>query len=194
MKIGLAVATAFLIAVTPAFSELSEKEMVDLINRVSLRINGGEVNALNDLTTLPGNVAVPALLNAFKYNYNVFRATPLNKAIGAKAAQLLTTMPGAEEDLLKLFKIARDDIPNNVYFQQDSAIKCLQLVNNKFSVRILCAALAPTEIGCKAADALAKMSLPDAPYVMNEKSRPSKADGVVKWKAWWDVHKGNYSE
>ena len=144
MKIGLAVATAFLIAVTPAFSELSEKEMVDLINRVSLRINGGEVNALTDLTTLPVNVAVPALLNAFKYNYNVFRATPLNKAIGAKAAQLLTTMPGAEGDLLKLFKIARDDVPNNVYFQQDSAIKCLQLVNNKFSVRILCAALAPT--------------------------------------------------
>jgi hypothetical protein len=45
---------------------------VDLINRVSLRINGGEVNALTDLTTIPVDVAVPALLNAFKYNYNVF--------------------------------------------------------------------------------------------------------------------------
>ena len=194
MKISLSIAAALLLAITPAFSELSEKEMVDLINRVSLRINGGEVNALTDLTTLPVNVAVPALLNAFKYNYNVFRATPLNKAIGAKAAQLLTTTPGVEEDLLKLFKIARDDLPNNVYFQQDSAIKCLRLVNNKFSVRILCAALAPTEIGCKAADALATMSLPDAPYVMNEKSRPSKPDGVAKWKAWWDAHKGNYND
>ena len=194
MKISLSIAAALLLAITPAFSELSEKEMVDLINRVSLRINGGEVNALTDLTTLPVNVAVPALLNAFKYNYNVFRATPLNKAIGAKAAQLLTTTPGVEEDLLKLFKIARDDLPNNVYFQQDSAIKCLRLVNNKFSVRVLCAALAPTEIGCKAADALATMSLPDAPYVMNEKSRPSKPDGVAKWKVWWDAHKGNYSD
>ena len=194
MKLSLAVFLGLLLAATPAFSEMSEKEMVDLINRVSLRINGGEVNALTDLTTLPVDVAVPALLNAFKYNYNVFRATPLNKAIGAKAAQLLTTTPGAEEDLLKLFKIARDDLPNNVYFQQDSAIKCLRLVNNKFSVRVLCAALAPTEIGCKAADALATMSLPDAPYVMNEKSRPSKPDGVAKWKAWWDAHKGNYND
>lgn len=194
MKISLVIAAALLIAVTPAFSEMSEKEMVDLINRVSQRINGGDINALTDLTTLPVNVATPALLNAFKYNYNVFRATPLNKAIGAKAAQLLITMPGAEEDLVKLFKIARDDIPNNVYFQQESAIGCLRLVNNKFSVRVLCVALAPTEIGCKAADALAKMGLPDAPYTMNEKSRPSKADGVAKWKAWWEAHKGSYSE
>lgn len=194
MKLSLAVVIGLLLAATPAFSELSEKEMVDLINRVNLRINGGEVNALTDLTTLPVDVAVPALLNAFKYNYNVFRATPLNKSIGAKAAQLLQTTPGAEANLLKLFKIARDDLPNNVYFQQDSAIKCLRLVNNKFSVRVLCAALAPTEIGCKAADALATMSLPDAPYVMNEKSRPSKPDGVAKWKAWWDAHKGNYSD
>ena len=194
MKFSISIATALLVAITPAFSELSEKEMVDLINRVSLRINGGEVNALTDLTTLPGDVAVPALLNAFKYNYNVFRATPLNKSIGAKAAQLLQTTPGAEENLLKLFKITRDDVPNNVYFQQESAIGCLRLVNNKFSVRVLCAALAPTEIGCKAADALATMSLPDAPYVMNEKSRPSKPDGVAKWKAWWDAHKGNYSD
>jgi hypothetical protein len=93
-----------LVAISPAFSELSEKEMVDLINRVSLRINGGEVNALTDLTTLPVDVPVPALLKAFKYNYNVFQATPLNKSIGAKAAQLLQTTPGAEENLLKLFK------------------------------------------------------------------------------------------
>jgi hypothetical protein len=29
---------------------------------------------------------------------------------------------------------------------------------------------------------------------MNEKSRPSKPDGVAKWKVWWDAHKGNYSD
>jgi hypothetical protein len=83
MKISLVIATALLIAVSPAFSKLSEKEMVDLINRVSLRINGGEVNALTDLTTLPVDVAVPALLNAFKYNYNVFQATPLTRSVAA---------------------------------------------------------------------------------------------------------------
>lgn len=55
MKISLVIVTALLIAVTPSFSEPSEKEMIDLINRVNVRINGGELNALTELTTLPGD-------------------------------------------------------------------------------------------------------------------------------------------
>jgi hypothetical protein len=194
MKISLVVATALLFAATPAFSELSEQEMIGLINRVSLRINGGEINALNDLTTLPGNVAEPVLLDIFKHNYNVFQATPLNRSIGTKAAQLVTTTPGGEEYLVKLLKDAREGQSNNIYFQQVSAVNCLALVKNKLAVRVLCGALADSEIGGRAADALVTMSLPDAPYSPKSKPAPKKAEAVAKWKTWWDAHKGNYSD
>lgn len=194
MKISLVIATALLIAVTPAFSELSEREMVDLINGVSLRINGGEVNALTELTTLPGNVAVPALLNIFKSNYSIFGATALNKSIGAKAAQLITTTPGGEAFLVKLLKDAREGQSNIVYFQQVSAINCLGLVKNKLAVRVLCGALADSEMGGRAAEALSMMGLPDAPYSAKSKPAPKKAEAVAKWKTWWDAHKGNYSD
>ena len=168
--------------------------MVDLINRVNLRINGGEVNALTELTTLPGNVAEPVLLDIFKHNYNVFQATPLNRSIGTKAAQLVTTTPGGEEYLVKLLKDAREGQPNNIYFQQVSAVNCLALVKNKLAVRVLCGALADSEIGGRAADALATMSLPDAPYSAKTRPAPKKAEAVAKWKTWWDANKGNYGD
>ena len=194
MKFSLGVVAALLIAVTPAFCERSEKEMIDLINRVNVRINGGEINALNDLTTLPGDWATPALLNIFKYNYNVFGATALNKSIGAKAAQLITTTPGGEAYLVKLLKDAKEGQPNGIYFQQVSATKCLALVKGKLAVRVLCGALADSEIGGRAADALASMSLPEAPYSPKTKPTPKRAEAVAKWKTWWDANKGNYSD
>ena len=196
MKISLRIATAFLIAVASAFAERSEKEIIDLINQVITRVNHGEIKALNDLTTLPGDYSTPAFLVIFKQNYNLYGATAQNRAIGAKAAELITTTPGGEKYLVNLLNNAKEGESNGIYFQEVSAINCLQLVNNKLSVRVLCGALFETEIGRKAAAALASMNLPDAPYPPPPKNKPApkNPESVAKWKLWWDGHKANYTD
>ena len=196
MKISLVIATALLIAVASAFAERSEKEIIDLINQVITRVNHGEINALNDLTALPGDYSTPAFLVIFKQNYNLYGATAQNRAIGAKAAELITTTPGGEKYLVKLLNNAKEGESNGIYFQEISAINCLQFVNNKLSVRVLCGALADTEIGRKAADALSKMSLPDAPYPPPPKNKPAprNPESIAKWRLWWDGHKANYTD
>lgn len=120
------------------------------------------------------------MLDIFKYNYNVFGATALNKSIGAKTAQLITTTPGGEAYLVKFLKDAREGQPNGIYFQQVSAVKCLALVKNKLAVRVLCGALADSEIGGRAADALATMNLPDAPYAAKTKPAPKGAEDQME--------------
>lgn len=110
-----------------------------------------------------------------------------------KCAQLLTTTPGGEDYLVKLLQNTREDIPNDVYYQQVSAIKCMLLVNQKFAVRVLCSGLVDNESGGRAASTLALMGLPDAPYSTKEEMAPSKLDGIAKWKLWWEAHKDNYA-
>ena len=194
MKFPLAIGLAWFIVAAPAFCEPSQREFMDHMNRIQIRINGGEIDSLKELTAYPGKWATPAFLTIFKQNYNVNGATPLNKGIGLKCAQLLTTTPGGEDYLVKLLQNTNEDIPNDVYYQQVSAIKCMLLVNQKFAVRILCSGLVDNEIGGRAASALALMGLPDAPYSTKKEIAPSKLDGIAKWRVWWEAHKDNYIE
>lgn len=194
MKTRLAIGIAWFIAAFPAFSEPSQKEVVGLMNRVTHRVNDGDINALNDLTTLPGKYAAPAFITIFKNNYNIASATPQNRAIGLKCAQLLTTTPGGEEYLVKLLKDAPDPVPNQLYFQQYYAINCMLLVEQKFAVRVLCSGLNDNEIGGRAAKTLSKMKLPDAPFPPNDQPDEKNVITVPKWKLWWEAHKDNYVE
>lgn len=190
MKLSLLVVAIFGV-VGSVFSEPTDKEVIDLMNKVTIRVNGGDLKALNELTALPGHWATPALLSIFKQNYNIYMATPQNKAIGLKAAQLAISTDGGEEYLLKLLK--GKPANNYVYFQQDSAIKCLVLVHDGRSIRILGASLDdldPAEIGPKVVNALASLNLPGAP--VSAKERISYAAALAKWKTWWASHKENY--
>jgi hypothetical protein len=194
MKTRLAIGIAWFIAAFPAFSEPSQKEVVALMNRVTHRVNDGDINALNDLTTLPGKYAAPAFITIFQQNYGIGNATAQNRAIGLKCAQLLTTTPGGEEYLMNLMKDAPDPLPNQLYFQQYYAINCMLLVEQKFAVRVLCRGLNDNEIGGKVANALAMLKLPDAPYPPIEKPNEKNVVAVPKWKIWWEAHKDNYVE
>lgn len=194
MKISLAFIAALLLSVTPSFSEPSQQEILNLTNRVILRTNEGDINALNDLTTLPTKYAVAALLSIFKNNYNIADATAQNKAIGVKCAQVIATTPGGEKYVKYLLEDASENKPRSIHFQQISAIKCMLILNNKMSVRVLCSSLYDSEIGGRAAHALAMMKLPDAPYATTLDSPISKSDGIAKWRVWWDAHKDTYAD
>jgi hypothetical protein len=194
MKLLPLIAMAFLVSRSVAWSEMTDKEIIALMNRVTLSTNGGDINSLNELKAMPPKWAVVSYLTLFKQNYNINGATPQNKAIGAKCAQLLTTTPDGEALLVKLINDIDLKLPNQIYYQQISAINCMRIVNNKFAVRVLGAALNDTEMGGRAANALAMMKLPDAPFTLKQEARPSNAEGVAKWRTWWDANKGNYTE
>ncbi len=193
MKTGALIAILSLSAVVTAFTEPSDKEAIAIMNRVQRKVAGGDVGALDELTTLPGSMSAPAFLTIFKQNYNVYGATAQNRAIGLKAAQLATSVPGGEEYLVKLLRKKPDNSPNWVLIQQDTGIKALIATNNKTSVRILCGALDEVDIGGKAANALATMGLPGAPYSSKSKSDTSTPQGVQKWKQWWAENADSYA-
>ena len=192
MKLNLLIALALFCVAGSVFSEPSEKEVIALMNKVQARVAGGDVKALDELTTLPGSWSPPAFLTIFKQNYNIYGATASNRAIGARCAQLATSTAGGEEYLVKLLKGKAAN--NGIYYQQDSAIKCLVVVHNDTSVRILGGALADVdteEIGPKPTRALTTLNLPGSP--ISPKDRVSDADAFAKWRKWWDGHKGDYS-
>lgn len=191
MKLNLFIATVLFCVAGSVFAEPTEKEFLAVMNKVQARVAGGDVKALDELTTLPGSWSTPAFLTIFKQNYNIYGFTPTNRAIGARCAQLATTTSGGEEYLVKLLKGKPAD--NRVYYQQDSAIKCLVANNNATSVRILGGsldAIDEEEIGPKVTRALTALNLPGAP--MSSKDRVSNAEALKKWKQWWDAHKGDY--
>ena len=191
MKLIFFIAAALFSAAGSAFSEPSDKEVIALTNKVQARVAGGDVKALDELTTLPGHWATPAFLTIFKHNYNIFGYTPTNRAIGARCAQLAVSTNGGEEYLVKLLKGKAAN--NMVYYQQDCAIKCLVVVHDEKSVRILGGALAdvePEEIGPKLTRALTSLNLPGSP--VSPKERIGDADALAKWRKWWDGHKGDY--
>ena len=195
MNTRVVFAFIFLSAVTSGFSEPTQQEVVALVNKVEARVAAGDASALDDLLTLPGNWAVPALIDIFKENYVAYGATPQMQAIGKKAALLATTVSGGEEYLAKLLKKKPDDDPNWVFIQQDMGIKALIVADNKTAVRLFCGALDEPEIGARAANALAAMNLPGAPYSSKDKSGRSKANaqGISQWKQWWNSNAGDYS-
>ena len=147
----------------------------------------------HDNTPLHGQWAVPAFLTIFKENYNIYGATPTNRAIGAKAAQLATSVAGGEEYFVTLLNNKGDSRDNSPLLQQISAVKALICAHNKTSVRLLAGALDSPIMGGRAANGLATMGLPGAPYSSKDKGGTSSADGIAKWKEWWKSNAANYS-
>ena len=173
------------------FSEPSDREIIALMNKVERGVAAGNVSALNDLLTLPPEWGVPGFLTIFKENYNVYGATPTNRAIGEKCAQLATSVPAYEEVFTKILNIKmNNDDPS---LQQVYAVKCLICAHNKFGVRVLGGALDAPTTGGMAANALATMGLPGAPYASKDTGVVSNAKGIAQWKEWWKSNAGNYS-
>jgi hypothetical protein len=184
---------ALLCVFANAFSEPSEQEIITLTNKVIDEINSGHVNALNELMVLPGDWAVPSFIAIFKDNYNIYGETPLNHAIGVKCAELATRVPGGEDYMVKMLRVRQDENDNATYFQQITCIKLLICAHNNTSVRVCGSALDDPDVAGLAANALATMSLPNAPYSSEDNTATSDATGIAKWKQWWEGNKGNYN-
>jgi hypothetical protein len=196
MKSPVLLAFAFLGCASIGYAEPTQQEVIALMNKVEARVAAGDASALDDLLTLPGHWAVPALIDIFKENYVVYGATPKMQAIGRRAATLATSVSGGEEYLAKLLTKKPDDDPNYVFIQQDMAIKALIVADNKTAVRLFCGALDQPEIGARTANALAAMNLPGAPYSSRDKSgrTTASAEHIDQWKQWWNSNASNYAD
>jgi hypothetical protein len=195
MNTLLIIALICLSAVTRGFSEPpapTKDEVIALMNKVQDRIGYGDVSALDQLLTLPGNWAVPAFLDIFAQFYNLPQPTATDQAMEARAAQLCTTVDGGEAYLVKLMRDKPEGSPNFVYIQQDNAINCLIFAHNNTSMRVLCSALDQPQMGGRMANALAMMGLPGAPYSSNNINAISGAKEVAQWKQWWKANGNDY--
>lgn len=197
MNFRLITALIFLSGIIPCFSEPpapTREEVGALMNKVQDRVASGDVSALDQLLTLPGNWAVPALLDIFEEHYNLNLPSATDLAMEARAAQLATSVAGGEAYLVKLLRKKPDDSPPWVFGQQDVAIQCLIYAHNNTAVRLCCGALDQPDIGGRAANALATMKLPGAPYSSEDTSGKSSGDAgaITKWKQWWKANANNY--
>jgi len=177
---------------------MTDKEILAIINKVTLRVTGGDVAALNDLKTLPNDFAVPSLLMFFRQNHFVLHETPQNRAIAAKASQLVLEIPDADVYLKGLFKKqSTADLPGWFLSQRNAAVACLVQLHNKFAIRAVANSLTDPDVGidlATLAGALADMNIPSAPYSKATRKQSSSADGIAKWQQWWQENKAQYTE
>jgi hypothetical protein len=189
------IALIVLSVATHGFSEPpapTKEQVIALMNKVQERVAGGDISALDDLLALPGNWAVPALLDIFEEHNNPAEAN--ERAMAARAAELATSVAGGEKYLIMTMKDNPDDSPPWVFGQQDTAIRCLIFARNNTAVRVLCSALDQPQMGGRVANALANMNLPGAPYSSIHKDDTSSAAGIAQWKQWWKTNASHYAK
>lgn len=171
----------------------TQKEVIAMLNRVQARVASGDLKAMDELTTLPGDWAAPALLHIFKHNYQIAGATPTNKAAGLKAAQLATTVAGGEEYLVKLLEDKPAREAEAVAPEQEAGIRMLVAAKNHAAVRILCGALDQPQMSKKVVRALNQLSLPGAPQFPPDRMKNADLEVIAKWKEWWAANKETYN-
>ena len=177
---------------------MTDKEMLAVINKVTQRMNRGDVKALDDLKTIPSDTAVPALLMFYRQNHVVMRETPENRVIASRSAQLVAEVPGADVYLKGLFKKqTTENLPGWFERQREAAVDAMVQVHNKFAIRVLADALTAPDRGMDAARlgaALADMNIPSAPYSKETRKSAGSPDGIAKWKEWWEANKAQYAQ
>jgi hypothetical protein len=181
----LVVFFALLCAADGAFSATSDEESLALANRVQARVAAGDTAALNDLTTVPAKYTWPALVAAFRKNRN-------DAAVISKCAQLMVTVPGGQEYVLRLLKSKAAN--NDEYAQHEIAIRFLVLNRTQTSVRILGSTLDEVdrdEIAPLVISGLAALNPPGSPVVL--KGHDADPWVLTQWQEWWHANKGNYA-
>ena len=119
---------------------MSDKEIVATINKVVMKVTGGDVTALDDLKALPSDITVATALMFFSQNFYVYRKTKQNGVVAAKTAELATSAPTAELYLKNLLKKQNVQLNNKFLHQRQTAIDCMVFIHNKVAVRVVCSA------------------------------------------------------
>jgi hypothetical protein len=167
------------------FSDPSDEENLALVNRVQARVAAGDTAALNELAAVPAKHTWSALVAAFRKNRK-------DATVNSKCAQLMVTVPGGEEHVLRLLKSKAAN--NDEYGQHEIAINWLVLNHDRTSVRILGSTLDevdPEEIAPLVIGGLAALNPPGSPIV--PKGHDADPTVLTQWKQWWRANKANYA-
>lgn len=177
-----------------------QKQTIAVLNRADVRLMKGDITALDDVKALPGDDAVAGLLMFFKQYFYVYSTETEKKAIAAKAAQYITESPTAGPYIKRLFKKEANRPPSgNLTKYRQVTLESLITARNAFAVRTLFELMDESELEVPVGDftrALARMSLPDAPFpapdLRSTKNPNYTPEGIAKWKEWWEANKANY--
>ena len=176
---------------------MSDKEIVATINKVVMKVTGGDVAALDDLKTLPSDTTVAAALMFFSQNFYVFRKTKQNGVVAAKTAELATSAPTSEVYLKNMLKKQPVKPNNKMLHQRDTGIDCMVFIHNKVAVRVFGELLSDPELAIPigtVSTSLADMSLAGAPYSSKTRNDAKTPEAIAKWKEWWEANKAQYAE
>ena len=179
-------------------AEMSDKEVMAVVNRVLRAYTGGDKDSLNELKKLPTNSAIPALLIFFKQSFYTFRPNAKTNAEALRIARMIVALPDSAGYMKPLFKTPPAKNPPGWYInQRGQIIDLLILLDSKFSVRMFADQLndpdnilEPKDLGRY----LALLNIPGAPFSKDTQKSAATPEGMQKWREWWAANKGDYPE
>ena len=177
-------------------AEMSDKEIMAVVNKVQRAYTGGNKDSLDQLTKLPTSSAVPALLIFFKQNFYTFHPTTETNAEALRIAKMIIDLPNSAGYMKPFFKTPpAKNLPAWYIQQRNNIIDLLILVDGKFSVRMFADQLndpanilTPKDLGRY----LALLNISGAPFSKETQNAAGTTDGIAKWKEWWDANKSDY--
>jgi hypothetical protein len=173
-----------------------QKKVIGILKRAGDRLMSGDITALDDVKALPGDDSVAGLLMFFKQYFYVFSKETEKKAIAKKAAIYITECPTAGPYIKRLFKKEAGRPKSGMLANyRQTTLDALTDAKNGFAVRTLFELMDETELEVQVGDfsiALAKMSLPSAPYTRDARKGASTPEGIAKWQEWWQQNKAQY--
>lgn len=174
-----------------------QKQTMSVLKAASERLMRGDIAALNEVKALPGDDAVAGLLMFFKQNFYVYSKETQKKAIAAKAAQYITECPTAADYIKRLFKKEEGRSKSGLLMNyRQTTLDSLTASNNKFAVNLLIELMDESNLEVPPGDfgvALAKMELQSAPFTKTELRSAGTAEGIAKWKSWWQDSKASFA-
>ena len=196
MKFSFAL-TLFLCFAVPLYAEMTDKEMIAVINKVQRAYLAGNKDSLEELQKLPTNTAVPALLPYFNQNFQLFRPDAKKEAEARRIAKLILDLPGIDGFIKGLLKISPSKNPGWILHQRNGIIDMLIFVHNKTSVRLFADLLNDPDNALPDKDLgrfLALLNIPGAPFSKETQKEAITPEGMKRWKEWWETNKGDYPE
>lgn len=189
--------TLCILPLAPASAQTAQqKETMAILNKASERIIQGDITALDDVKALPGDDAVAGLLSFFQSNFYVFSKETKKKTIASKAAKYITECPTAADYITRLLRKEEGRPKSGLLIRhREATLDALASAKNPFAINLLFELMDDPQLEVPQGDisvALAKMDLPNAPFSSKARKGAATADGIAKWKTWWETNKATY--
>lgn len=175
-----------------------QKATIKVLNKTSERLMGGDVSALDDVKALPGDDAVAGLLMFVGQYHYLYKATPTQKEIAAKASQYVTECPTAEDYITRLFKKEEGRGKSGMLMKyREAALNALCASKNQVGIGLVFKLIDEDNLDVPVSDfgiALARAEFPGAPFNRKSAKGTGTPEGIEKWKDWWKQNRTEFPE